>query len=127
MPEYVARRAQDLLNVAGKPVNGSRILLMGVTYKADIADQRESPAVPLARRLHELGATVEYHDPLVPIWSLPGSTLVCVPDLDAASHSADLVILLQSHSDYGNWNPINCDRPILDTRGVLRGANVTRL
>ncbi|HEU4543193.1 MAG TPA: nucleotide sugar dehydrogenase, partial [Jiangellaceae bacterium] len=72
MPAYVAHRAQNLLNEAGKATNGAIILLLGVTYKPNIADQRESPAVPLARHLSALGAKVSYHDPHVTNWDING-------------------------------------------------------
>ena len=56
MPAYVARRAQDLLNDNGRPINGATVLLLGVTYKPNIADDRESPARPLAKQLKAIGA-----------------------------------------------------------------------
>ena len=67
MPAYVVQRAQDLLNEDGKPLRGSTVLLLGVTYKPNIADQRESPAVPVARHLADRGAHVLYHDPHVEV------------------------------------------------------------
>ena len=66
MPGYVTDRAAELLNRHAKAVNGAKVLLLGVTYKRDIADQRESPARPLARKLLARGAQVSYHDPYVP-------------------------------------------------------------
>src|SRR5918994_1932139 len=68
MPAYVARRAQNLLNAHGQAVHRARVLLLGVTSKASSADQRESPATPLARQLAALGAQLSYHDPHVPSW-----------------------------------------------------------
>ena len=72
MPAYVTERAAELLNRNTKPVNGARVLLLGVTYKQDIADQRESPARPIARKLRGRGAAVAYHDPYVPAWQVDG-------------------------------------------------------
>ena len=69
MPAYVAQRAQNLLNDNRQAINGSVVLLLGVTYKANIADERESPATPLAERLLRLGAEVVYHDPYVASWT----------------------------------------------------------
>jgi UDP-N-acetyl-D-glucosamine dehydrogenase len=69
MPGYVARRIQDRLNDDAKAVKGSSVLLLGVTYKADIADERESPAVPLAAKLTAMGADVRFHDPHVTSWN----------------------------------------------------------
>ena len=69
MPGYVTERAAELLNRNAQPVNGARVLLLGVTYKQDIADQRESPARPIARKLRGRGAAVAYHDtPLLRIY-----------------------------------------------------------
>ncbi|HVM14709.1 MAG TPA: nucleotide sugar dehydrogenase, partial [Egibacteraceae bacterium] len=99
MPAYVVLRATDLLNRHRKAVNGSRILLLGVTYKADIADERESPARPVARRLVELGAELAYHDQYVPSWQINGHQLACT-DLQEGLARADLVILLQGHREY---------------------------
>jgi UDP-N-acetyl-D-glucosamine dehydrogenase len=128
MPLYVVRRAQDILNSEGKAVNGSTVLLLGVTYKADIADLRESPAVPLAKRLAELGAIVSFHDPHVQIWHTGGHALKRVPDLDEALRSADVTILLQSHSGYDVASIGVSARRVLDTRGVVPvSATVERL
>ncbi|MBO2455958.1 nucleotide sugar dehydrogenase, partial [Actinomadura barringtoniae] len=68
MPRYVVERAQQLLNREGRALKGAKVLLLGVTYKADIADQRESPARPVARRLARLGAELSFHDPHVSTW-----------------------------------------------------------
>ncbi|HEX3958578.1 MAG TPA: nucleotide sugar dehydrogenase, partial [Trebonia sp.] len=65
MPGYVVDRAAEILNSDAKPLNGARVLLLGVTYKKDIADQRESPARPIARKLLQRGAILSYHDPYV--------------------------------------------------------------
>ena len=72
MPQYVVRRLQDLLNEEAKSLRGARVLLLGVTYKPDIADQRESPAKPLAQQLIAKGADVIYHDPHVTDWRVGG-------------------------------------------------------
>ncbi|HET9517591.1 MAG TPA: nucleotide sugar dehydrogenase, partial [Actinoplanes sp.] len=100
MPAYVARRAQNLLNADGVAVHGATVLLLGVTYKANIADQRESPATALARQLNGLGAKVVYHDPHVRDWKVPDVQVTGVDDLDGAAASADLVILVQHHREY---------------------------
>jgi nucleotide sugar dehydrogenase len=127
MPAYVARRIQDLLNEDGKAVNGARILLLGVTYKPDIADQRESPAMPLAAQLEAMGATVSFHDPHVETWRLASGALERVPDLDAAVADSDLTVLLQNHSDYDGERLVATARRLFDTRGHLQGPTVERL
>ena len=122
MPRYVADRITALLNDEGKPVRGTRILLLGVTYKPDIADQRESPAVPVAERLQRLGADLRFHDPHVTEWHLPGATLTREEDLDAAVESSDLVVLLQAHSAYDVQSIAERARLFFDTRGSTRGV-----
>lgn len=126
MPAYVAHRAQNLLNEAGKPTSGSTVLLLGVTYKPDIADQRESPAVPLARQLSLLGARVAYHDPYVARWNA-GVPVTKVSDLEAGVAEADLVILVQNHSVYDAHALAGGAQLLFDTRGVTTGPEVRRL
>ncbi len=130
MPGYVARRIQDRLNDEGKAVRGSTVLLLGVTYKADIADERESPAVPVAEKLLSMGADVRFHDPHVTDWNTaahgePPRIVKAEPDLQAAARAADAVVLLQAHREYleGALDGI----PVFDTRGVLTGDTAERL
>ena len=122
MPGYVTERAADLLNRNAQPVNGARVLLLGVTYKRDIADQRESPARPIARKLRSRGAAVAYHDPYVPEWQVDGQTVPRADDLEAAVAAADLVILLQPHQAYDLTQLGRTARLMLDTRGVTPDA-----
>jgi nucleotide sugar dehydrogenase len=122
MPGYVTDRAAELLNTHAKAVNGSKVLLLGVTYKRDIADQRESPARPLARKLLGRGAQVSYHDPYVPDWQVDGRAIPRAEDLDAALADADLVILLQAHRSYDPARLTRGTRLLLDTRGVIPAA-----
>ena len=75
MPGYVVDRAAELLNTDAKPLNGAKVLLLGVTYKKDIADQRESPARPIARKLLQRGAVLSYHDPFVDAWQVDGKDI----------------------------------------------------
>ena len=119
MPGYVTERAAELLNRGARPVNGARVLLLGVTYKKDIADQRESPARPIARKLRARGAAVAYHDPYVPSWQVDGQDVPRAADLEAAVAAADLVILLQAHQDYDLPGIAATARLLLDTRGAL--------
>src|SRR5216684_690647 len=119
MPSYVVDRAADLLNRHAKPVNGARVLLIGVTYKRDIADQRESPARLVARKLRARGAILAYHDPFVSEWPVDGEAVRRAVDLDAELAGTDLVILLQDHRAC-DLDQIARDAPlILDTRGRI--------
>lgn len=119
MPAYVVRRASDMLNEVKKPLNGAKVLLLGVTYKPNIADQRESPSYSVARHLIKKGAMVSYHDPFVPEWSVGGTTLCSVSNYVESGSSADLVILLQAHNDYDREAVANLPVPVFDTCGVL--------
>jgi len=118
MPRYVTERAAELLNRHARPLNGARVLLLGVTYKKDIADQRESPARPIARKLRERGAELTYHDPYVDGWQVDGRSVDRATDLAAAIGAADLVILLQAHKDYDLHAIAATAQLLLDTRGA---------
>ncbi|CAL8977909.1 UDP-N-acetyl-D-glucosamine 6-dehydrogenase [Propionicimonas sp. T2.31MG-18] len=127
-PVYVAQRVADLLNERSLAVKGARVLLLGVTYKPDVADMRETPAAPLASRLLHQGAKLSYHDPLVASWHVDGRDLACVTDPYAAAQESDLVVFLQAHSAYDRTRLQLTGAPLFDTRGVLpTGDNVTRL
>ena len=123
MPAWVARRVQDALNDDGKALRGARVLLLGVTYKADVADQRESPAVPVARRLLEQGAVLSFHDPLIDRWDALGEDLgeaaVSVRELGSAVAEADIVVLLQQHRGYDVDALAALATRFLDTRGTV--------
>jgi UDP-N-acetyl-D-mannosaminuronate dehydrogenase len=119
MPSYVVHRVQDALNELAKPLRGSTVLLIGVTYKADISDERESPAVPIAQKLSAQGAVVSFHDPYVPWWSANGLDLDRVSDLEEAVAKADIVVLLQHHSTYDLERIGRLAARLLDTRGAM--------
>jgi nucleotide sugar dehydrogenase len=124
MPRYVADRAQQLLNREGRALKGANILLLGVTYKADIADQRESPARPVARRLRRLGAQLTFHDPHVTTWQVDGEDVPPAdPDLATALRQADLAIVLADHAAYDAVTLTRNARLLFDTRGRTRGMS----
>jgi UDP-N-acetyl-D-mannosaminuronate dehydrogenase len=121
-PLYVANRIWQALNDRRIAVNGAKVLLLGVTYKANISDRRESPADPLARRLLEWGADVSYHDPFVSEWPIKGTrgmSLTCVDDLDRAVADADIVVMLQNHGAYDTAQLARDALRLLDTRGAV--------
>jgi len=119
MPHYVAEKGAGLLNDVGKPVRGSKIVIIGVAYKRDTDDTRESPALDIIRLLLAKGAEVQYHDPLVPTLHHEGQDLVSVPLNSGLIANADLVIVVTDHSgiDYDLIRAATC--PTLDTRNVL--------
>lgn len=122
MPAYVVQRAQNILNEDSKPLRGSTVLLLGVTYKPDIADQRESPAVPLAQQLIAKGATVQYFDAKVADWkAVPEATRA--DDLDAAVAAADLTVLVQNHKSFDVEDLASKAQRFFDTRGVAADSD----
>jgi UDP-N-acetyl-D-glucosamine dehydrogenase len=128
MPAYVARRIQDLLNSDCKAVRGASVLLLGVTHKPNIADVRESPAAPLAKRLIAAGADLSFHDPHVKNWIVARHDLTSESDLYRAVADADVCVLLQNHREYDVDELAICSRRFLDTRGVAsRSVAVERL
>lgn len=121
MPEYVARKVASALSDEGKPVKGVRVLLLGVAYKRDVKDVRESPALDILRLLRTWGAEVQYHDPYVPSLSLEGEALSCVPLEPAVLAAADAVVVVTDHSAY-DWDEVLAHaRLVVDTRNATRG------
>ena len=127
MPAYVAKRVQDALNAQRRAVNGSTIVLVGVAYKANISDQRETPARPVAQRLLAMGADVRYVDPHVDRFDVEGLELQKVEDFHGEIRDADLVVLLQPHDAVLTSGALEGARYVLDTSGSLVGDNVERL
>jgi nucleotide sugar dehydrogenase len=127
MPAYVVDRVGELLNDNSMPLNGARVLVLGVTYKRDVADQRESPARVVARRLRSRGAVVAYHDPYVPGWAIDGHPVRRAGDLYREVAEADLVVLLQDHSAYDLDRIARDANLVLDTRGRIAGPRVRAL
>src|ERR1035437_2809791 len=124
MPVYTVDRAAELLSSNAKPLKGAHVLLLGVTYKPNVADQRESPVQLVGRKLRSRGAVLTYHDPYVDEWRLSEEPVRRATDLDEEVAQADLVILLQDHSSY-DLDRISRDaRLVLDTRGRIEGPNV---
>jgi UDP-N-acetyl-D-glucosamine dehydrogenase len=120
MPAYVVTRAQELLNEAGLALSRSSVLLLGVTYKADISDQRESPARQVAAKLTARGADLSYHDPYVEEWTVQGRSIRREEDLKKGLAEADLAVLVTDHSAYEPTFLSDHATLLLDTRGVLR-------
>jgi UDP-N-acetyl-D-glucosamine dehydrogenase len=123
MPDYVVRRAQALLNDHGRAVKGSRILLVGLAYKAGTSDWRESPATIVAQRLTELGADVRAHDAHVSEAAELGPPVKRVDCAPAELEAADLVVILTAHADLPYDDIAEYARLVLDTRGSLRGRS----
>lgn len=119
MPEYVVNKAAEGLNQVRKAVNGSRILLLGVAYKPDVSDVRESPAIDIIHLLQAQGAEVSYHDPYVPNLLHEGFDLRSTPLTETAVAAADCVVIVTNHSCL-DWNMIAAQAPlIVDARNAL--------
>ncbi|MER6417455.1 nucleotide sugar dehydrogenase [Streptomyces sp. NPDC001137] len=127
MPRYVVQRAAALLNEHGKSARGARVLLLGVTYKPDLADQQGTTAPEIAVRLMELGASISYHDPHVPSWSVQGRPVPRADALYEAAAEADLTILLQQHRTYDLQGLSVKAQLLLDTRGAVPTGAAHRL
>ncbi|MFE9885202.1 nucleotide sugar dehydrogenase [Streptomyces scopuliridis] len=127
MPQYVIQRGATLLNEHGKSARGARVLLLGVTYKPDLADQESSPATEIACRLMDLGATVSYHDPYVPDWRVRELPVPRADSLYEAAAHADLTVLLQHHRTYDLQGLAVKAQLLLDTRGASPAGAAHRL
>ncbi|MES5816431.1 nucleotide sugar dehydrogenase [Streptomyces sp. RG80] len=127
MPRYVVQRAAALLNEHGKSARGARVLLLGVTYKPDLADQQATPAREIAIRLMELGASVSYHDPHVPSWNVLDRPVPRADSFYEAAADADLTILLQQHRTYDLQGLSVKAQLLLDTRGATPTGAAHRL
>ena len=116
MPEYVVERVVATLNARRKAVKGSRLLLLGLAYKKDVGDLRDSPAFDVARLLEERGATVIYHDPFVPSTPLNGKRCASTPLTVGTLRRTDCVVLLTNHSNIDYAFLLRHAPVIIDTR-----------
>lgn len=122
MPRYVVGKVQDALNEQAKPLKGSRVLLLGVAYKPDIDDLRESPALDVIGLLKHKGAQVSYHDPYIDRVVHDDWELESVGDLISAVSSAECVVIITNHSGYDYPAILEAARLIVDTRNALGSA-----
>jgi len=127
MPRYVVSRIQAILNREGKPLNGSKVLLLGIIYMPDIADLRESPSLEIFEILIDDGADARFFDPHVATVRVAGDVREREADLQQAIIESDVVVVLQAHSAFNLDAIVNSSKTVFDTRGVLSGANVERL
>ena len=121
MPDYVVRRITALLNTRSRPVRGTRILLLGIAYKAATSDWRESPSIAVAERLAALGADLRACDPHIPAVLQPGLDLDLVDFTPESLADADLVLLLVDHPEFDPDVICRHSAVVFDTKGVLRG------
>jgi UDP-N-acetyl-D-glucosamine dehydrogenase len=118
MPVYWVEKVQDALNEVAKPLKGSRVLVLGVAYKKDVDDVRESPALDIIELLRAKGADVRYHDPYVPSLTHNGHGFASEPELAAALATADCTVIVTDHSVY-DWDLVRRTATlVVDTRHV---------
>jgi len=120
MPEFTVEKALRLLAQEGVPVRGAKVLVLGVAYKRDVADHRESPAIEVIRGLKRLGAEVVYHDPLIPSFQDHGLRMESVPLSEDLLASQDLVIVATDHSNFDYDGLVRRAKRVLDARGATR-------
>jgi len=121
MPYHCVERIERALNDQSKPVRGSRILILGASYKGGVGDIRESPALRIMEVLAERGGQLQYHDPYVP--ALPDLGLSSVP-LDPAAEEADVVVLVTAHPGIDYAELASRSALFVDLRGVTRRSSV---
>jgi UDP-N-acetyl-D-glucosamine dehydrogenase len=121
MPDYVISRVADVLNAHEKSIKGTRILLLGLAYKANVDDDRESPSYVLMEKLEQKGARVSYNDPFIPVVrpsrehaNLAGRKSVEISD------EYDLILLVTPHDIYSQYDFTEFQAPLVDTRAVVR-------
>jgi UDP-N-acetyl-D-glucosamine dehydrogenase len=120
MPVFWVRKVGDALNQVGKAVRGSSVLIIGVAYKKDIEDLRESPALDIIRLLEQQGAKVGYHDPYVPTFEEDGHRFTSAPLTRESLAAADCVMIVTDHTSLDYELIRNSARSIVDTRNALR-------
>ncbi len=134
MPRYVVSRIMEALNDRGKPLKGSKILILGAAYKPDIDDVRESPALDVIGLLQRKGALVEYHDPYIPHihHEAEGWHMDSITDLMKSVRDADGVVIITDHKSYDYAAIVECAKFVFDSRNATRkvmkdAENIVRL
>ena len=121
MPGYVLGKVSDALNENGKSIKGSRVLVLGVAYKQDVGDLRESPALEVILLLREKGAEVCYHDPYVPLLDSDGLSMASTELTAEALQHADCVVITTAHSSYDWGWVLEHSKVVVDTRNATDG------
>jgi UDP-N-acetyl-D-glucosamine dehydrogenase len=120
MPHNVVSRTFEILNDRGKSIKGARLLVLGVTFKKDIGDMRESPSLELVHLLCERGADVMYNDPHVPRIPMGGGMLASTDLTREVLAGVDCVLIATDHSAYDYQFILDNASAVFDTRGVTR-------
>lgn len=124
MPRYVVARIQDALNDRGKPLKNSHLLILGVAYKPNVSDMRESPALDVIGLLRVKGAEIEYYDPHIPSIEHEDWGLKSVPDLIKAARKADCVVIITDHAEIDYSGLAKASKLVFDTRNALGAVGI---
>lgn len=122
MPDFVVQRVMEALNHAGKPLKGARVLLLGLAYKANVDDYRESPSFRLIEKIEERGAVVSYNDPYIPEIGMTREYAAFAGRRSAViADDYDVVLIATAHDEYTSVDFSKFKCPIVDTRNLLNG------
>jgi len=127
MPDYVVERVAEALNTVRKSINGSRVHLVGVAYKKDVNDMRESPALDILALLSKRGAQLSYSDPFVPELQHGSQTLASVDVAAALAAAPDCAVICTDHTAFDYDALVNSDTLLVDTRNALRNRQSPRI
>ena len=126
MPDFVVQRCSEILNSQGKALNGSKILVLGIAYKKDIDDYRESPVLPILERLTSSGSNWEAVDPYIPNFKLNGEVIETISMTAEKLKEADLILIATNHSDFNYQLILSSNSFILDTRNSYKDSSKNR-
>lgn len=127
MPDFTVHKITRALNARKKAVNGAKIVVLGVAYKANVTDVRESPALDVIHLLMQMGATVTYHDPYVPSIRVDVHTLKSRPYSKSLLSSADAVVITTAHKSFDPADILKQSRLVVDTRNMMHGLKAPHL
>jgi UDP-N-acetyl-D-glucosamine dehydrogenase len=127
MPEYVCTRVGDALNEQERSIKGSRVLILGVSYKKDVDDVRESPALDILQILEGRGAKVTFYDPHVSRFELNGRVYRTEEGLLQAVRGSDVVVIVTDHSDFPYGEIVEHAKIVVDTRNATRGVSSPKI
>jgi UDP-N-acetyl-D-glucosamine dehydrogenase len=122
MPRVVSSMVGDVLNDRGRSLKGSSIIVLGVSYKRDVNDARESPAIEILAELSKRGAVVTYHDPYVPELTVDGHSFRSVPLDDKVLSDADCVLIVTDHTGIDYKRVVELAKVVVDTRNATRSV-----
>ncbi len=127
MPDHVIELVAEALNRRGKAIRGSKVLVLGVAYKADIDDVRESPSLDIMEKLRERGAKIEFCDPFVPAIKFAGGTMKSVPFSAASLKRFDCAVIATAHKSFHYPSVLAWSKAIVDTRNALKGRKSKKI